>query len=44
MDHWGIYVAYAWLATLVLALTDAVRAVRKGPQPQAQPSQSYTHN
>ncbi len=44
MDHWGIYIAYGWLVTLVLALTDAVQAIRKGPQPQPQPSESYTHN
>ena len=44
MDHWGIYVAYAWLATLILAFADAVQAIRKGPQPQPQPSESYTHN
>ena len=35
MEHWGIYVAYAWLATLMYAFTDAVRAIRKGPQTQA---------
>ncbi len=44
MEHWGIYIAYGWLATLVLAFTDAARAIRKGPQPQPQPSESYTHN
>jgi hypothetical protein len=44
MHHWGIYLAYGWLATLVLAFTDAVQAIRKGPQPQPQPSESYTHN
>ena len=34
MEHWGIYLAYAWLATIVLGVTDAVQAIRKGPQPQ----------
>jgi len=32
MEHWGIYVAYGWLATIVLGVVDAVRAIRKGPQ------------
>ena len=36
MEHWGIFVAYGWLATILLAFTDAVRAIRKGPQPQLQ--------
>ena len=44
MDHWGIYVAYGWLATIILAFTDAVEAIRKGPQPQSNPSESYNHN
>jgi hypothetical protein len=44
MEHWGIYIAYGWLATLVLAFTDAVRAIQKGPQPQPQRSEPYTHN
>jgi hypothetical protein len=30
MEHWGIYIAYAWLATIIWALTDAVQAIRKG--------------
>ncbi len=30
MQHWGIYVAYGWLATIVVAFTDAVQAIRKG--------------
>ena len=34
MEHWGIYVAYAWTATIVFAIVDAVLAIRKGPQPQ----------
>ena len=38
MEHWGIYIAYGWLATIILAFTDAVQAIRKGPQPQLQPS------
>ena len=37
MEHWGIYLAYAWMGTIILGLVDAVRAIRKGPQPQAQP-------
>jgi hypothetical protein len=32
MEHWGIYLAFGWLATIVLAFTDAVQAIRKGPQ------------
>jgi len=34
MEHWGIYVAYSWLATIVYAFADAVQAIRKGPQLQ----------
>jgi hypothetical protein len=34
MEHWGIYLAYGWLATIVLGVVDAVRAIRKGPQLQ----------
>ena len=34
MEHWGIYVAYAWLATIFYAFADAVQAIRKGPQLQ----------
>ncbi len=37
MEHWGIYIAYAWMGTIILGLVDAVRAIRKGPQPEAQP-------
>jgi hypothetical protein len=44
MYHWGIYIAYAWLATIIWALTDAVQAIRKGPQLQPQPSEPYVHN
>ena len=45
MEHWGIYIAYAWLATIIFAFTDAVQAIRKGPhpQPQSQPSEPDTH-
>jgi hypothetical protein len=32
MEHWGIYLAYGWMATIVLGVVDAVRAIRKGPQ------------
>ena len=35
MEHWGIYLAYGWLATIVLGVVDAVRAIRKGPQLQS---------
>ena len=42
MEQWGIYIAYAWLATIIWAFTDAVQAIRKGPQPH--PSEPYTHN
>ena len=34
----GIYIAYAWLATIVWAFTDAVQAIWKGPQLHPQPS------
>jgi hypothetical protein len=34
MEHWGIYVAYGWLATIILGVVDAVQAIRKGPQLQ----------
>jgi len=46
MEHWGIYFAYAWLAMIIWAFTDAVQAIRKGPQPQpkSQPSQPDPHN
>ena len=27
MYHWGIYIAYAWLATIIWAFTDAVQAI-----------------
>jgi hypothetical protein len=37
MEHWGVYVAYAWLATIMWAFIDAVQAISKGPQPQPQP-------
>ena len=38
MEHWGIYLAYGWMATIILAFTDAVQAIRKGPH--AQPPQA----
>ena len=44
MYHWGIYIAYAWLATIIWALTDAVQAIRKGPHLQPQPSEPYVHS
>lgn len=46
MEHWGIYVAYAWLATIMWAFIDAVQAVRKGrqPQPSAASSEPRDHN
>jgi|GEM_PF-2440872 len=45
MEHWGIYLAYGWLAMLILAFTDAVQAIRKGPRPQpkSQLSKPDTH-
>jgi len=43
MEHWGIYFAYGWLATLILAFTDAVQAIRKGPDPQPS-SEPDIHN
>ncbi len=44
MEHWGIYVAYGWLATIILAFTDAVQAIRKGPQPAPEPPERLTDN
>jgi hypothetical protein len=39
MDHhWGIYIAYAWLGTIIWAFTDAVQAIWRRPQPQPLPS------
>ena len=43
MKHWVIYIAFAWLGTIILGGVDAVRAVRKGPQPQPQPLVSEPH-
>jgi hypothetical protein len=37
MEQWGIYVAYAWLATITWAFMDAVQAGRNWPQWQLQP-------
>ncbi len=37
MAHWAIYVAYAWLGTIIFAFTDAVQAIRQGPRPKPQP-------
>jgi hypothetical protein len=37
MEHWGIYIAFAWLGTIILGVVDAVQAIRKGPQTQPQP-------
>jgi len=44
MEHWGIYVAFAWLATIFYAFADAVQAIRKGPQQQSQPLEPHSHN
>jgi hypothetical protein len=44
MERWGIYLAYAWLATIILGVVDAVQAVRRGPQPQPQPSEAHSRN
>jgi len=44
MERWGIYVAYAWLATIMWAFVDAAQAIRKGPQPQPQPLPSEPRN
>ncbi len=44
MEHWGIYVAYGWLATIILAFTDAVQAIRKGPQPVPGAPERHTDN
>ena len=42
MEHWGIYVAYAWMATIVYAFIDAVNAIRN--RPQFQPAESQIHS
>ena len=44
MEHWGIYVAYAWMATIVYAFADALQAIRKGPQQQPQVLEANGHN
>jgi len=44
VEHWGIYIAYAWLATIMWAFIDAVQAIRKGPQPQPQPLLAESRN
>ena len=44
MEHSGIYIAYAWLATIIWVFGDVVQAIRKGPQPQPQASEPYTRN
>jgi hypothetical protein len=44
MEHWGIYIAYAWLATVVYAFTDAIRAIGKGPRAASQPPAPYNRN
>jgi len=44
MEHWGIYIAYAWMATIVYAFVDAVQAIRRGPQPQPQLLEPSGHN
>jgi hypothetical protein len=44
MAHWTIYIAYAWLATIIFAFTDAVQAIRKGPRTQPQPQVPHNHN
>ena len=43
MERWGIYIAYAWLATIIFAFADAVLAIRKGPRPQPQPLEPHSH-
>ena len=37
MEHWGIYVAFAWLAVLVCSSAEAIYATRRAPQPQPLP-------
>lgn len=44
MAHWAIYVAYAWLGTIIFAFTDAVQAIRQGPRPKPQPLAPYNRN
>jgi hypothetical protein len=44
MEHWGIYIAYVRLATIFYAFTDAVQAIRKGPQIQPQPLEPHSQN
>jgi hypothetical protein len=45
MENWGVYVAYAWLATILWALADAAQAIRKGPHAPLQPlpAEPYNH-
>jgi hypothetical protein len=33
MDHWGIYIAYTWTATIVWAVADDVLVIRRIPEP-----------
>lgn len=44
MGHWGIYIAYAWMATILWAFTDAVQAIQKRPPLRPQPAEPYTRN
>ena len=41
MEHWGIFVAFAWLAVLVYASSEAIYAIRRGPQPQPLPVEAH---
>ena len=44
MEHWGIYVAFAWLATIAYAFADAVQAIRKGSLQQCQILEPHSHD
>ncbi len=44
MEHWGIYLAYAWMGTIILGVVDAVQAVRKGPQVEPQPRGAHSRD
>ena len=42
MEPRGIYIAFAWLGTIILGI--AVQAIHKGPQTQPQPSKPPRQN
>jgi hypothetical protein len=44
MKYWGIYVAFAWLATISLGVMDAALGIRKDPQLQPLRSEPTSRN